>query len=403
MKKQFIVIALLAIFLNGCGEDLKKKAFNEFTDDNKNTLCQSKEIHNQLQAKFIEIMFGDSIPDDKKTELESMLSFEWKNFKADLSNKKPKQISCNTELTLTADFNYGKSIYYHEMPFFITKNDNNIFTVILERSSKSLQYNYKEIEITPTKGQIKFKNESEQKKLEEKQKKEALEAQKLKEQQARIDSLKEISDSEFTVVTFTDLQYIYFAQANIEFSDDDILSAFYPNWKNITDAFEKRDIIDKKLPEIKTKIAEYKDVKNIIALGIYQGRYDKINEVNLGYPNTLDSFPRTSYDFDTKSFNYKGLMCDNSGIYYNIGTIRLSINESIRQCQIPMEEDNARVVSKKLSTIANDYRQNIAVDTKYYLHIDNVKQYEIETTLVREYLIIKDAKTKLPIIEQMIK
>ena len=192
------------------------------------------------------------------------------------------------------------------------------------------------------------------------------------------------------------------------------MGLFSNKWNNTSDSFAKEDIKKEELPQIKAKIAQYKDIKNIVIYSTTDGSYHdedflklktasgenaiKIND--MGILTLTDS----SYDFAKKGYEYHNFLCNmNGGITVNERGVSLSVDKTVRGCTVLVPDDQAREISAKFADFKGKGK-NVSTSAKYFIHIDSINgdRNTIEATLVKDDVQLIDPDTKAVILHTVI-
>ncbi|MBS6738753.1 MAG: hypothetical protein KH310_11825 [Enterobacteriaceae bacterium] len=421
-----VCILGLSVVLVGCDKAVEDKKISELTSEEAQTLCKSPQAIEQLtnnfkagtsefltQHPFNYYPFSDRNVDSTKSITDSELRRKSRIddsflYSADTFNKGFGQtdvlkisnptlsatgqdsLTCSAQADFSSDEIYGKA-FSTPVSYTITKADKKIIT-----EGKFALADMKQSKVEPTAGQKAWRDKYEA------------------ELNAKDQELKNVADSEYQPISTKDLFYIYFAQTPRQFYDDELMGLFSNKWNNTSDSFAKEDIKKEELPQIKAKIAQYKDIKNIVIYSTTDGSYHdedflkmktasgenaiKIND--MGIFTLTDS----SYDFAKKGYEYHNFLCNmNGGITVNERGVSLSVDKTVRGCTVLVPDDQAREISAKFADFKGKGK-NVSTSAKYFIHIDSINgdRNTIEATLVKDDVQLIDPDTKAVILHTVI-
>ena len=419
--KKTILVAAIGLMLAGCDKDIKEKPIAELTSEEMATLCGAPDVVNKISDNFKNGTIKDlsehplnyypligakqSDPEYRYKDVPFLYTakvFEEGFGKSErFSVEKPyatgtdsDSIHCEATLNLASDKLYRKKI---STPFDyrLKKEGDNYIADIPPKSLMSMPMQTVE---QPTEGQQAWRKD-------------------FYNQLAAADNkIKSLPDDAFMPIAQSDIYYLYFAQAERDFADDELMSFFSDKWNSTTDSFAKEDVKKQELPKIKAKIAEYKNVQNVMVyassnygLGdnpdipdLKTAAGEKVFKINGASVGLLTN---KSYDFALKGYDYFGIGCGlTNGENFSNRGVSFSINRRLNACVVGVPDDQAREVSAKLSAI-NARSRSVEYFTRYYLHINEVdgNRNQVSTSLVREDIKMYDPDNHQLILQTQVK
>lgn len=421
-----VCILGLSVVLVGCDKSVEDKKISELTTEEAQGLCKApqalEQLTNNFKASTSEFLtqhpfnyspFVDRISDGTKYITDSEL--RRKNriddgflYNADTFNKGfgqsdvlkisnptlsstgQERLTCSAQADFSSDEIYGKA-FSTPISYTITKADKKM--VIEGQISLT---DMKQSKVEPTAGQKAWRDKYEA------------------ELNAKDQALRDIADSEYQPVSEKDLFYAYFAQTPRQFSDDELMGLFSNKWNNTSDSFAKEDIKKEELPQIKAKIAQYKDIKNIVLYSVSDGSYHNEDYLKLKTASGEDgtkindmgvfTLSGSSYDFAIKGYKYNNFLCNmNGGITVSNRGVALSVDKTVRGCTVKVPDDQAREISAKFADF-NGKGKNISTAVKYFIHIDSINgdRNTLNATLVKDDVQLIDPETKAVILHTVI-
>lgn len=424
MQKPIIVILGCSIALSGCEKSVEEKPISEFTMQEAESVCKRPEISSQLEnifktdsikflknnpfsySPFIDRYNSDESNFDSDAQRKSRIDYTYnytdddfskgfgKTEKLQITNlslnaKGQDDFTCNANIKFDSDQIYGVS-FFKKITFDV-KKENNKFITDAFLSIENLEHS----KIEPTSQQKEWRDKYENK------------------LNADDDALRNIPDDNYKIVSQDDLYYIYFAQSPRKFSDDELMGFFSSKWNNTTDVFAKEDIKKDELPKIKSKIALYKDFKNIIAYS----KFDLNSEIdkNLTFKTESGeaSIPasysyvsaRDSYNVAKKGFKYNAPGCDmNGGLTIESRGIKFTTDGALRGCTVVVPDEKAREISATLAAL-NSRGDSIGTFVKSYLHIVKVDgdTNTIHALIIKDEVKLYDPETNAVILDTVVK
>lgn len=395
-EKKLLLALIMVSLVTGCEKKPEDKPIKDLSADERQQVCRSDAVTDQVKSAFA--LHTAKLIADRP---DNNFHYDVKEFKesfgktalltltdAGASSSTDNMVRCEAKFSFTTDRTYGR-VYENTLSYDIIKQDNRLVTTPVI----SLQ-NLRAKNAEPTPAQIAYKKQLDDR------------------AEQAVAAIKAIPDSDFTPVSLSDLVYIYFAQAERTLPDETILDVFSNKWNNTTDSFAKDEIKKQELPQIKAKIASYKEVKNILVYSDSQRYTNKAGlpktaagEEAVQVSDRLSLLTSSSYDMDKQAFPYDNYHCNFiGGFSVSRQGVNLSLDRSLLPCNIPMPVDQAREVSAKLAAIAKQYK-TIDSAASYYLHIDKVdnRNNTISTTLVRQDIVVKDPTSKDVIFQTRVK
>lgn len=421
--KKVVAITCLSILLAGCDKSVEDKPIPELTREEANGICQSPDVLAQLEKTFKTETTGDlkgnprsyspfidrhtngimqDINERSASRIDVTYQYTSDDFSkgfgttdklkitnAELNATGTDMLKCSAKAEFTSDELYG--LTFANDIIYNVKKDNGKFVTDTKISFNSLLGH----KIQPTASQKSWRDKYEGN------------------LNAEENALRNIPDSEYKIVSQNDLYYIYFSQSSRQFSDDELMGFFSSRWNSTTDVFAKADIKKEEIQKIKEKIAQYKDLKNIVAYSSFntsrqlEEKYsvqtaegEKPLTSTTGWISASDS-----YNFDKKGFKYNAPFCGMTGgmIIQDRGIV-LSTDSGLRGCTVGVPDDKAREVSAKLAAI-NSKGLGVSTFVKSYIHIDKVDgdTNTLHATLIRDNVKVVNPETGEVIIDTIVK
>lgn len=402
MMKKCVMVLAVGFILAGCDKDAKDKPIADLTSEELTQLCSMPDVLSRISDNFKTGTIKDltdsplnyyPLINSKKDDPEyrykdTPILYTAKVFQDGFGKSErltvdnftatgtqADSISCEATLNFDSDSLYKRKIT-STIDYRLKKQESNFIPEVPNRSLSNMQSTMNE---QPTQGQKEWRDRL------------------FNSLAAMDDKVRSTPDDAFVPITQDDLYYIFFAQAQRDFSDDELMGFFSNKWNNTTDSFEKEDVKKEEIAKIKTKIAEYKNVKNVI---VYSSSNYGVND-NPDIPDLktsagdpvfkadsagLSIIANNSYDFSLKGFEYNGLSCDiNTGSNYSSRGIGFSIDRRLSPCVLSIPEGKAREVSAIFSSL-NSQHKSIEYYDRYFLSINQVDggANRVSATLVRE-------------------
>lgn len=424
MRKSIVCILGFSFVLAGCDKAVEEKTISELTSEESESICKSPEIISQLENSFkkgsVEFLNrkplryypfmdrykseGSTTDNNDRRKLRVDVSYNYtaddftKGFgttdkvkisNATLTGTGKDDLSCSAKIEFNSDEIYGTS--FSDDLTYNVKKENDKFITDAELSLERLEHHKSE----PTVSQKEWRDKYEAR------------------LNADDDALRSIPDSDYKVISQNDIYYIYFAQAQRQFSDDELMGFFSAKWNNTTDVFAKEDIKKEELPKIKEKISQYKDLKNILSYSTFNLN-PQLTEKNAlktesgekSIETSTSWFPAgDSYDMTKKGYRYEAPSCNmNGGLTIERRGIRFTTDDSLRGCVVGVPDDKAREVSAKLAYIESQ-SGNASFFVKSYLHISKVDGNDntIHTTVIKDEVNVYDPETNELILNTVVR
>lgn len=425
MRKVFY-ISCLSVFLVGCDKAVEEKPISELTSEESEAICKSPAVLSQLEANF-KAGTSDYLSNSP------YIYYPWisrtqegVNYITDSAKRRKDRVDVNYKYTAET-FNKGfgtTAIVKIKSPSLSASGSNDL------TCSATVEFMSDELYGVSFSSPISYAVKKEDKKFitDEKLAINQLKSQKIEptaaqktwrdkyeaELNAKDDALRNIPDADYKVVSQEDIFYLYFAQTPRQFSDDELMGLFSNKWNNTTDVFAKEDIKKSELPQIKEKISQYKNIKNILAYSMFGMDSRRLDEkYGLKTASGEKSIETTSswisakdsYDLKQKGFVFNGAFCAMTGgtTISNRG-VTFDVDQSLRGCIVGVPDDRAREVSAKFAEI-NSKGNDVNTVVKSYLHIDSIEgdRNTIHATLVKDQVQAIDPETDEVILDTVVR
>ena len=420
--KKAALISILALYITGCDSSPEKKNVSELKNNEIMDMChlENNDVTSGLKLKAKRDIKNPLLLNPMNTSQKSpaLSAFEYSDYKTmeefsakdfidDLGKANTVSVTnqngsadipsnsliCKGLITYTPSFAYGLEI---KIPYeYSIKRNEGVLTKDISNGRNitfDTRFNDENLytETTPTKNQ------------------EECISSYLNKLSKKISEMKSTPKSKYLPISSGDLVYLYFANSNREFTDDEIMSVFSRKWNSTNDTFIKDDIKKEEINGIKEKINSYKGIANV-AVAANSTRLSGI----IPLPNGIDGNPQLNnftnasdsyivdnpYDKELHGFKSDSAGCNRFNTFeYNNQGIVLDPRLDLRKCILVVNDDDARNISSKLTSLQKE-KINISSTANHYLHIDgylNQGNYIVATIVKSDFSIYKDVPGKSP-------